>query len=323
MDDKPILEGLKVTTDDMTILDLPKVLKLARENALLGFYETSLKKYNQALVIIQKRQSELTEAFIKQKWKMTELNVKSEIAQTKQILDLCKTLKINDFDYSKRQMESEEDYQRRVKDENIMVFDMNPKKGVRSKGNINYFGKKPFQLGNSQGSEDPFENFKYDEINGLGRGVNERVYPDYDDRALLSKTPTKTDKRGSNYKIPRRANSNANSSISSTKSSSNYGYKNNKNDKSMINPLDKFNINNESNMSIAGFDDKNEGNSNTTFINEIRNFMVDNNMQSGVRNAYQKYDERPIKTKWTEYNNSGGYKRRSSAGRGNRGSGGY
>ena len=34
------------------IMDLPKIIKIAREHTLLGHYETSLKKYQIALEII-------------------------------------------------------------------------------------------------------------------------------------------------------------------------------------------------------------------------------------------------------------------------------
>jgi hypothetical protein len=66
-----------------TIMDLPKIIKIAREHTLLGCYETSLKKYQVALEIIQARKKEVKARILRDKWQMTELNIKSEIDQTK------------------------------------------------------------------------------------------------------------------------------------------------------------------------------------------------------------------------------------------------
>ena len=122
-----------------TILDLPKILSNARELSILGYYETSLSKYQIALTIVQDRYKEITEEFIKPKWKMTELNLKSEIAQTKQILELCKTLKNEYFDYTKKQVDTDDISQRKLKDENILVFDMSSGKKQKAQPNISHF----------------------------------------------------------------------------------------------------------------------------------------------------------------------------------------
>ena len=84
-----------------TILDLPKIIKIAREHTLLGKYEISLKKYQIALEIIQARKKEVNVGVLRDKWQMTELNIKSEIGQTKQMLEACKALTNIDFNYFK------------------------------------------------------------------------------------------------------------------------------------------------------------------------------------------------------------------------------
>ena len=89
-------------------MDLPKIIKIAREHTLLGRYETSLKKYQIALEIIQARKKEVNVGVLGDKWQMTELNIKSEIAQTKQMLDACIALTNIDFNYFKKQIESKE-----------------------------------------------------------------------------------------------------------------------------------------------------------------------------------------------------------------------
>ena len=64
-----------MTDDDKTkktILDLPKIIKIAREHTLLGCYETSLRKYQIALEIIQEREKEVSDVnVLRYKWKMT------------------------------------------------------------------------------------------------------------------------------------------------------------------------------------------------------------------------------------------------------------
>ncbi len=161
-----------------SILDLSKMLKMARELSILGYYETSLIKYQIALSIVQARYKEITEEFIKQKWKMTELNLKSEIAQTKQILEVCKTLKNADFNYSKKQVDTDEISQRKLKEDNILVFDMSSSGKRKTQPNVSHFGGvRPFNNGNNT-IYDPFNPFANDEINGIGREVNSNAIPE-------------------------------------------------------------------------------------------------------------------------------------------------
>ena len=93
---------------EYTIMDLPKIIQIAREHTLLGRYETSLKKYEIALEIIQSRKKEVSVGVLKDKWQMTELNIKSEITQTKQMLEAYRALIDIDFNYFKKQIESNE-----------------------------------------------------------------------------------------------------------------------------------------------------------------------------------------------------------------------
>ena len=126
-----------------TIMDLPKIIKIAREHTLLGRYETSLKKYQIALEIIQARKKEVSVGILKDKWQMTELNIKSEIGQTKQMLEACKALTNIDFNYFKKQIESNEIKKKKFQEKGVMVFDMS--NAARASGpNKNYFGSAPF-----------------------------------------------------------------------------------------------------------------------------------------------------------------------------------
>ena len=50
---------------EYTIRDLDNIIKVARENAICGYYQTSLEKFAIAILIIQNRINELTEESIK------------------------------------------------------------------------------------------------------------------------------------------------------------------------------------------------------------------------------------------------------------------
>ena len=105
-------------------MDLPKIIKIAREHTLLGCYETSLKKYQISLEIIQVRKKEVNVGVLRNKLEMTELNLKSEIAQTKQMLDACIALTNIDFNYFKKQIENKEIQKKIFQEKGIMVFDI-------------------------------------------------------------------------------------------------------------------------------------------------------------------------------------------------------
>ena len=172
-----------------TILDLPKLIKIAREHTLLGRYETSLKKYQIALDIITARKKEVTVEILRDKWQMTELNIKSEISQTKQMLEACKALTNIDFNYFKKQIESNEIKRKKFQEKGVMVFDMS--NGNRSAGpNQHYFGSAPFSF-NGKSKQDPFSVFKKDAINGIMTDdINNDINED-DDKILNPLIPQK------------------------------------------------------------------------------------------------------------------------------------
>jgi len=79
---------------------------------LIGEYGNSLEKYQDAISIIKERQKELELIKgcedLKEKWKMTEYNIKSEMLQIKDILEKCLQLHHSKFNYSKKQLEGNE-----------------------------------------------------------------------------------------------------------------------------------------------------------------------------------------------------------------------
>ena len=85
--------------------ELVNTIKLARKYSLIGEYGYSLEKYQEAIIIIKKRQEEIANENdnIKEKWKMTEYNIKSEMLQIKDILQICLQLHHSEFSYNKEQ----------------------------------------------------------------------------------------------------------------------------------------------------------------------------------------------------------------------------
>ena len=91
----------------VNIEELSSIIKSARKYSLLGEYGNSLEKYQEAVSIIKQRQEEIKDDNdnIKEKWKMTEYNIKSEMLQIKDILQICLQLHHSEFVYNKKQNE--------------------------------------------------------------------------------------------------------------------------------------------------------------------------------------------------------------------------
>ena len=279
-----------------TIMDLPKIIKIAREHTLLGRYETSLKKYQIALEIIQARKKEVNVGVLRDKWQMTELNIKSEIGQTKQMLEACKALTNIDFNYFKKQVESNEIKKKKLQEKGVMVFDMS--NGNRGSGpNKNYFGSAPFSF-KDPSKQDPFIDFQKDPINGIMTdSINSDVNED-DEKILNPLIPQK--KFGNKSKNKKKLgkitaiNILQNNNKSNSEKKDNPWFKNDKSkidnknaeEKSMINPLEQFDISktdvgldaslNQTNMTME---------SNTSFMKEIKSFMNKNQKSSYAENA--------------------------------------
>lgn len=281
-----------------TIMDLPKIIKIAREHTLLGRYETSLKKYQIALEIIQARKKEVNVGVLRDKWQMTELNIKSEIGQTKQMLEACKALTNIDFNYFKKQVESNEIKKKKLQEKGVMVFDMS--NGNRGSGpNQNYFGSAPFSF-KDPSKQDPFIDFQKDPINGIMTdSINSDINED-DEKILNPLIPQKKFGNKSKNKNKKKLgkitaiNILQNNNKSNSEKKDNPWFKNDKSkidnknaeEKSMINPLEQFDISktdvgldvslNQTNMTME---------SNTSFMKEIKSFMNKNQKSSYAENA--------------------------------------
>jgi katanin p60 ATPase-containing subunit A1 len=76
-----------------SILDLSKMVKIARENAILGLYEKALEKYKIAVPIIENRIKEVNEEIIKNKWKNLENCIKKELATIRELVETREVFK--------------------------------------------------------------------------------------------------------------------------------------------------------------------------------------------------------------------------------------
>ena len=295
------------------ILDLPKIIKQARERLFLGLYASAAKNYEIALKLIQERQNQIAYPLLKKNWKVTEGNIKMELAQSKKMIEICRTLTQANFDYSKKQVESEEAIQRRIKESNIMVFDMNSSGKKRTQPNVAHFGgRRPFSHSNTNNEADPFSDFKYDEMNPLGKDVNNYLMIDKQDLVtepqrvpVQKKNPFSSNKKS---KSPFRvANKNTNKHLSIPTSAKSYksSHKNTVNtDGSVINPIEAFNESTDNistgNISFNSSIMTNGVGNNTAFINDIHNFMANNNITNGLNN-YKKNINNPYEVRKSDY----------------------
>jgi hypothetical protein len=161
-----------MSNNKLSILEAPKLIQMAREHAILGYYQESLAKYQSAMGLIKQRVNEIKDEFLREKWKITELNVKAEINQTIQIFELCKNLKNENFDYDKKQYEDSA-INRSNQNTFVVPFDSGERKPNQKKmPNVNHFGgKKPFSQ--IKENQDPFEDFNKQEINSIGKDLNQ------------------------------------------------------------------------------------------------------------------------------------------------------
>ena len=287
-----------------TIMDLPKIIKMAREHTLLGKYETSLKKYQIALEIIQARKKEVNVGVLKDKWQMTELNIKSEIGQTKQMLEACKALTNIDFNYFKKQIESDEIKKKKFQEKGVLVFDMS--NGNRnSLPNQNYIGNSPFSFNDPSSKQDPFSAFNKDQINGImvDNSINSDVNED-DEQILNPLKPQKNFGKKNKKKkklgtitsinvVQKNKNTEKANPWFKQEKTKNNNIKNStklKEEKTMLNPLEQFDI---SNSNIGGLDTSVNSNNvtmdnNTTFMKEIKSFINKNQRNSYLASAQRR-----------------------------------
>jgi len=135
------------------IKELSNIIKNARKYSLIGEYGNSLEKYQEAIEIIKGRQKELEIIKecedLKEKWKMTEYNIKSEMLQIKDILEKCLQLHHSDFNYSKKQLEGNDfiNENKKLMEKEIMEM-YNKDKRIYDKASDNNYINKKYSLSN-------------------------------------------------------------------------------------------------------------------------------------------------------------------------------
>ena len=82
-----------------TILDLNKLVKMAREHFYIGLYPESINFYLRSFDIINKRINELSTPLLKNNWKMILQNLKKEKEMISDMQNLCKNLTKAKFDF--------------------------------------------------------------------------------------------------------------------------------------------------------------------------------------------------------------------------------
>ena len=100
-------------SEQYSILDLSKIVKSARENALLGLYEKALSKYQIAIPLIEARICEITnDTLLQEKWKSIEQKLKEEINEIKEIIISCDVFKnvYTESGQIRKQEEPKEEY---------------------------------------------------------------------------------------------------------------------------------------------------------------------------------------------------------------------
>ena len=269
---------------EYTILDLYKILTIAREDAICGYYPTSLQKYALALELINNRINELTEDSIKSKWKMTLINLKSEVDHIENLYKICLNIKDTDFNYSKNQELTKEEEAQRIKNQNILVFDMS-NNNKRTKPNIEYFGKEPFSHNGNAPLNDPFRPFRDRNINAIGDNVNDHVipsqyeiinnnvnFPEYGQKKIIKKNNNSKNKgKGFNNNINNYNNNNFEFNQINEISTDN---------NTILDPLEEFSI---SKSNIGNVSSTTLISDNNSFINKINNF---NNLNKNKKNNY-------------------------------------
>lgn len=92
-----------MSIQNYTILDLPQRLKGARNFAVLGNYPDAITQYKLALSLIESRLKEISDNFLRQKWKDLENETKSEYSQCSTLYNLCLSFKTTPFDLDRKQ----------------------------------------------------------------------------------------------------------------------------------------------------------------------------------------------------------------------------
>ena len=184
-----------------SILDLSKMVKIARENAILGLYEKALEKYKIAVPIIENRIKEVNEEIIKNKWKNLENCIKKELAT---ILELVQTREV----FKKVYVESEAKKANNVanvdfsyKDNNNNMDDKNARDAEDILKDINFVkniaNQAENKINNIQKKKDEENNYKPN--NDFNRYANNNYNNNNNKKEEKKYTPPQKNNNYNNY----------------------------------------------------------------------------------------------------------------------------
>ena len=109
-----------------SILDLSKLIKSARENCILGYYQKALNYYQIAIPIIESRISELSkDTLLQEKWRSIEKGLKEEEAEIKEIMKSCDIFKNIYKEGQKKESPKEYPKESHIKENNENMLNAN------------------------------------------------------------------------------------------------------------------------------------------------------------------------------------------------------
>ena len=134
-------------------MDLNRYVKVARELAILGNYEKSLGKYKTALNIISERLTEISDNYLKDKWKGTEDTLKNEVMLVYNAYEIAKKFENSEEERRRREREEEEENNK------ILMRDYKPDKKKEDENGEYYIdenGEKFYKRWAHFGGKPPF-----------------------------------------------------------------------------------------------------------------------------------------------------------------------
>ena len=160
------------------INDIVKLIKQAREKSLKGIYNESFNLYKSSLELIQQKMKTCVDSSLKEKWYKTGQNIKLELLEVKEILEVCNTFKMEKKEDNSNKNQILRDYLDydvnnplyKRKSDNIINI---PRGGGHEVNENEINDKKKFER---FGGKQPFEHHKdrnhSDEKPDLGSGSN-------------------------------------------------------------------------------------------------------------------------------------------------------
>lgn len=283
------------------ITDLPKKLKIARNHGVLGNYKEALSEYKITLEILNTRISEVSDSFLKEKWKIVEAEIKSEISQCSALYNLCSSFKTTPFETDKKQKDyniPKNEYQKDVNKLNEITANSNNNVNKEIKDN------KEFKRNNSNRAISNNNNANYNDfksdfnVNMNNFNNKEREYSNNNNNINNNNNSNSNNNNNNNYKVNYHNNniSSKEDRNSINKINNNNNYINKKENKKTN--TDETNLFELTNI-ISDFNNKELNNQNNNFDFDDLNFNINDYKEKKkdplVWDNDENYDNRIIK----------------------------